>query len=151
MNCYLGMGSNLGDKQEFITKAIDQISLLDDVEVKRISSMIITEPFGKTDQPDFLNCVIEIETNLDPAFLLKKCLEIEDKLGRIRKEKWGPRTIDIDILFYEDRVVSSELLVLPHPQLHKREFVLTSLNELCPDLVHPILQKKIKDIFMELK
>lgn len=151
MYCYLGLGSNLGDKLEFITKAIKQISRLKNVEITRTSSMITTAPYGKTDQPDFLNCVIKLETDLKPEDLLKKCLHIENQLGRIRKEKWGPRTIDIDILLYEDNIINSELLVLPHPQLHKREFVLTSLNELCPNLVHPILNKKIKDIFMELK
>ena len=151
MYCYLGLGSNLGDKHEYITKAINSISKLKNIELKKISSMITTKPYGKTDQPDFLNCVIEINTALLPEELLKKCLDIENQLGRIRNEKWGPRTIDIDLLFYENKIINTELLVLPHPKLHKREFVLTSLNELCPDLVHPILNKKIKDIFMELK
>ena len=151
MYCYLGLGSNLGDKLEFITEAIDQISKLKSVEIVRTSSMITTKPYGKTDQPDFINCVIELDTDLLPEELLKKCLYIENQLGRIRNEKWGPRTIDIDLLFYEDTILKSELLVLPHPELHKREFVLISLNELCPELVHPVLNKKIKDIFMELK
>lgn len=151
MYCYLGLGSNLGDKHEYITKAINSISKLKNIEIKKISSMITTKPYGKTDQPDFLNCVIELDTDILPEELLKKCLDIENQLGRIRNEKWGPRTIDIDLLFYEDKIINTELLVLPHPQLHKREFVLTSLNELCPDLVHPILNKKIEDIFMELK
>ncbi len=151
MNCYLGLGSNLGNKQKYITDAIDQISLLENTEVKRASTLITTAPYGKVDQPEFLNCVIEIKTSLDPKLLLKKCLEIEDQLGRIREEKWGPRTIDIDLLICEDKIINSELLVLPHPELHKREFVLISLNELCPELVHPVLKEKIKDIFMEIK
>ena len=151
MYCYLGLGSNLGDKLEYITKAINQISKLKNVEIKRTSSMIITKPYGKTDQPDFINCVIELNTDLLPEKLLKKCLYIENQLDRIRDEKWGPRTIDIDMLFYEGEIINTELLVLPHPQLHKREFVLISLNELCPDLIHPILKKKIEDLFVELK
>lgn len=151
MYCYLGLGSNLGDKLEFITNAINQISKFKNTEIIKTSSMITTKPYGKTDQPDFINCIIELDTEILPDELLKKCLDIENQLGRIRKEKWGPRTIDIDLLFYEDKVIDTELLVLPHPQLHKREFVLTSLNELCPDLVHPVLNKKIIDIFMELK
>ncbi len=151
MYCYLGLGSNLGNKQNYITKAIKLVSKLENVEITKTSSMIITAPYGKTDQPDFLNCVIELDTDLMPEDLLNKCLHIENQLGRIRKEKWGPRTIDIDILLYEDKIINSDMLVLPHPQLHKREFVLTSLNELCPDLVHPILNKKIKNILMELK
>ncbi|MDP8203601.1 MAG: 2-amino-4-hydroxy-6-hydroxymethyldihydropteridine diphosphokinase [Candidatus Tenebribacter mawsonii] len=151
MNCYLGLGSNLGDKKKHITKAITQISLLENVEVLRTSTFITTAPYGKTDQPYFLNCVIELNTNLEPEILLKKCLEIEDQLGRIRKEKWGPRTIDIDMLIYGNKVINSEILILPHPELHKREFVLTSLNELCPNLFHPILKKKITELFMEIK
>ena len=151
MYCYLGLGSNLDDKQNYINQAIKQISILNDVEIIRTSSMIITAPYGKIDQPDFLNCVIKLETNLLPENLLKKCLYIENQLGRIRNEKWGPRTIDIDLLFYEDKIINSKELVLPHPELHKRNFVLTSLNELCPDLIHPILKKTIKEIFMELK
>ena len=151
MYCYLGLGSNLGDKHEFITKAINQISKFKNTEITRTSSMITTKPYGKTDQPDFLNCIIELDTDILPEELLKKCLDIENQLGRIRNEKWGPRTIDIDLLFYEDKIINTKLLVLPHPELHKREFVLTSLNELCPNLVHPVLNKKIKDIFVELK
>ena len=151
MHCYLGLGSNLGDKQKHITEAISKISKLKSVEITKTSSIIATKPYGKTDQPDFLNCVIETDTNLLPEDFLEKCLNIENQLGRIRKDKWGPRTIDIDLLFYGDKIINTELLVLPHPELHKRKFVLTSLNELCPDLVHPILNKKIKDIFVELK
>jgi len=151
MYCYLGLGSNLGNKQNYITNAIKYISELENVEIKKTSSIITTKPYGKIDQPDFLNCVVELNTNILPEELLKKCLNIENQLGRSRKGKWGPRTIDIDMLFYEDKIMNTKLLVLPHPELHKREFVLISLNELCPDLVHPILKKKIKDIFLELK
>ncbi len=151
MHCYLGLGSNLGDKQGYITKAIQKISSLKNVETLRTSKVITTLPFGKTDQPDFLNCVIKVKTSLKPEVLMQKCFDIENQLGRVREEKWGPRTIDIDMLFYEDMVINSKLLVLPHPELHKREFVLTSLYELCPDLIHPVLKKTIKNIFLELK
>lgn len=151
MYCYLGLGSNLGNKQNYITNAIKYISELENVEIKKTSSIITTKPYGKIDQPDFLNCVVELNTNILPEELLKKCLNIENQLGRSRKGKWGPRTIDIDMLFYEDKIMNTKLLVLPHPELHKREFVLISLSELCPDLIHPIINKKIKDIFLELK
>jgi len=113
--------------------------------------VITTLPFGKIDQPDFLNCVIKVKTSLKPEVLMQKCFDIENQLGRVKEEKWGPRTIDIDMLFYEDMVIKTKLLVLPHPELHKREFVLTSLNELCPDFIHPVLKKTIKNIFLELK
>jgi len=151
MICYLGLGSNLGDKRNYINKAKEMISSLDNVNLLRSSSVIQTEPYGKTDQPEFLNCVVEVETELEPTQLLLKCLDIEDQLGRTRIEKWGPRTIDIDMLFYEELIINSELLTLPHPEIHKREFVLRSLDELCPDFVHPILQKNINNIFMEFK
>jgi len=151
MICYLGLGSNLGDKRNYINKAKEMISSLDNVNLLRSSSVIQTEPYGKTDQPEFLNCVVEVETELEPTQLLLKCLDIEDQLGRTRIEKWGPRTIDIDMLFYEELIINSELLTLPHPEIHKREFVLRSLDELCPDFVHPILKKNINNIFMEFK
>ena len=151
MYCYLGLGSNLGNKQNNINETIKRLFQLKNVEIVRTSSIITTEPYGKIDQPDFLNCVIELDTDLLPKELLKKCLDIENQLGRIRVEKWGPRTIDIDLLFYGNKIMDTKLLVLPHPELHKRKFVLISLNELCPDLIHPILKKKIKDIFLELK
>jgi len=151
MYCYLGLGSNLGDKQSYINKAIQKISILENVDTIRTSKIITTSPYGKTDQPDFQNCVIKIKTSLQPEDLLQKCLDIENQLGRVRREKWGPRTIDIDMLLYEDMILYSKLLTLPHPELHKREFVLTSLNELCPDLIHPVLNKKIKNILLELK
>ncbi len=151
MYCYLGLGTNLGDKQGYITKAIQKISSLENVETLRTSKVITTLPFGKIDQPDFLNCVIKVKTSLKPEVLMQKCFDIENQLGRVKEEKWGPRTIDIDMLFYEDMVIKTKLLVLPHPELHKREFVLTSLNELCPDFIHPVLKKTIKNIFLELK
>ena len=84
---------------------------MESTEVKRTSTLIATEPYGKIDQPDFLNCVIEVETNLEPKLLLKKCLEIEDQLGRVRDEKWGPRTIDIDLLLCEDNIINSKCFI----------------------------------------
>ena len=151
MYCYLGLGSNLGEKQKYIKKAIEQISNLEFVEIIRTSSIIETKPYGKIDQPDFLNCVVELQTELTPENLLKKCLDIENRLGRVRKEKWGPRTIDIDLLLYENVVMNTKTLILPHPELHKRKFVLESLNELCPNLMHPIIKKNIKEIYLESK
>ncbi|MCF7858199.1 MAG: 2-amino-4-hydroxy-6-hydroxymethyldihydropteridine diphosphokinase [Candidatus Cloacimonetes bacterium] len=151
MSCYLGIGSNLGKKAVNIRKAIDLISKLPKLKVIRTSTIITTKPFGKINQPDFKNCVLELKTEVSPTSLLKRCLEIEEQLGRIRKEKWGPRIIDIDILLYNDEVIKTKSLILPHPGLHKREFVLISLNELCPDLIHPILKKSIKDFYREIK
>jgi 2-amino-4-hydroxy-6-hydroxymethyldihydropteridine diphosphokinase len=113
--------------------------------------MIETKPYGNIDQPDFINCVIKIDTDITAENLLSKCLTFENELGRKRNEKWGPRTIDIDVLFYGKTIVNLEQLTIPHPDMHNREFVLRSLNEICPDFVHPVINKKIKEIYLELK
>ena len=151
MICYLGLGSNLGNREENIKNAISKLSSNPEIRIKKRSSMIETKPYGNINQPDFINIVIEIDTNLTSNNLLSKCISIENELGRKRNEKWGQRKIDIDILFYGDTVVTSEQLTIPHPDLHNREFVLKSLNEICPEFIPPILKKKIKKIFMELK
>ncbi|MBC8384025.1 MAG: 2-amino-4-hydroxy-6-hydroxymethyldihydropteridine diphosphokinase [Candidatus Cloacimonetes bacterium] len=144
--CYLGLGSNLGNRENNIRKAMSKIEMIDGITLRKISSIIETKPYGKTDQPDFLNCVVEIETQLASLELLKKIMKIELELGRIRKEKWEARTIDIDILFFGEEIVDLENLKIPHPDIQNRQFVLDSLNEICPDLIHPVIMKKIKDI-----
>ena len=147
--CYLGLGSNLGNRLINIQKAISKLKSNDKIRVIKISSIKDTKPWGNKDQPDFLNCILEIETSLDPIKLLKTCFIIETMVGRFRNEKWEPRIIDIDILFYGNEIVDEENLIIPHPLIHKREFVLGSLNEICPDLVHPILKESITNIFKE--
>jgi len=144
--CYLGLGSNFGNKLENIQKAISKLKDYDKIKILEISTIMETKPYGNTEQPDFLNCVLEIETTFDPEKLLKTCLEIETEMGRIRNKKWEPRIIDIDILFFGNEVIDEENLKIPHPFIHKRRFILESLNEICPDFVHPILKKKMKDI-----
>ncbi len=151
MICYLGLGANLGNREENIKKAISRLSSDSEILIKKRSSMIETKPYGKFDQPDFINSVIEIDTDITAENLLSKCLTVENELGRKRNEKWGPRTIDIDILFYNDHIINSQNLTIPHPDLHNRKFVLCSLNEICPDFIHPVINKKIKEIYLELK
>lgn len=151
MICYLGLGSNLGERYELIQSAIEKINTIQNVNTLERSSLIETEPYGKTDQPDFINCVIKINTGLSSLELLKRCLKIEDELGRLRSEKWGARTIDIDILFYGDKIIKKKRLEIPHPGIAKRRFVLRSLNEICPEFVHPVLQTKIKTLYKEIK
>lgn len=146
---YLGLGSNLGNREVFISKALSDLSLK--VKIIKNSEIIETKPYGNVNQPDFLNCVTEIETELNPLELLKICTEIEKKLGRKRSQKWASRTIDIDILFYGNETFQSDELTIPHPEIQKRKFVLKSLNEICPDFVHPILNKKISQILLECK
>ena len=136
---YLGLGSNLGDKIVNINKACDYIS----TEVGTIislSSLYQTQAWGNINQDDFLNQVIRLYSDLEPTFLLKTILNIETKIGRIRAEKWAPRIIDIDLLYYGKYVIDREELTIPHPELTERRFVLTPLAELSPDFQHPIFK-----------
>jgi 2-amino-4-hydroxy-6-hydroxymethyldihydropteridine diphosphokinase len=137
---YIGLGSNLGDRRAMIADALERL------HPTRVSSVVETEPWGKTDQPRFLNAVAEIETDLEPSALLDRLLELERGLGRVRREKWGPRTIDLDLLLYGDRQVSSDSLSVPHPRLHERRFVLEGLAELCPDRNVPGLDRTVREL-----
>jgi 2-amino-4-hydroxy-6-hydroxymethyldihydropteridine diphosphokinase len=129
---YVGLGANLGDREASIRKAGELIG------ARRLSTIIETEPWGITDQPDFLNAVAEIETDIGPGPLLDRLLEVERELGRVRDgTRWGPRTIDLDLLLYGAQTSGSAALELPHPRLHERLFVLVPLAELAPDLVVP--------------
>ena len=126
---FLGLGTNLGDRNQNLTNAINLISQQIG-NVTKQSSKHETKAWGKTDQPNFLNMVIKIETKLTPHFLLEKCLSIENEIGRVRKEKWGPRLIDIDILYYNDLVIDEENLKIPHPFINERDFVLKPFKEI---------------------
>lgn len=137
---YIGLGSNLGDRGAMIARALEQL------HPRRVSTIVETEPWGVADQPRFLNAVAEIETDLAPAELLDRLLDVERGLGRVRKEKWGPRTIDLDLLLYGDRQVASEALSVPHPRLHERRFVLEGLAELCPDRTVPGLGRTVRQL-----
>jgi 2-amino-4-hydroxy-6-hydroxymethyldihydropteridine diphosphokinase len=137
---YVGLGSNLGDRRAMIAGALEAL------KPRRVSSVIETEPWGRADQPRFLNAVAELETELPPDDLLRKLLDVECGLGRIRRERWGPRTIDLDLLLYGDRELSSEGLVIPHPRLRERRFVLEGLLELCPDAPVPGLGRTVRQL-----
>lgn len=130
----LGLGSNIGDRENNIINAIRKLESTGKITIKRYSSLYSTEPVGVHDQPEFLNAVIEIDTNLSPWELLTCCLNVENLMGRIRNERWGPRNIDIDILIYHDVVISSQALCLPHPYLHERNFVLIPLSEIVGEI-----------------
>ena len=134
---YIGLGSNLGDRRAMIDGALERL------RPRRVSTIVETEPWGVADQPRFLNAVAEIETDLEPAELLDRLLDVERGLGRVRREKWGPRTIDLDLLLYGDRQVASDTLSVPHPRLHERKFVLEGLAELCPDRTVPGLGRTV--------
>jgi len=134
---YLGLGSNRGDRQANLDRARGCIAAVEGINITRISSLYLTAPWGKTDQEEFLNQVIEIETELEPLQLLRKLQEIEIKLGRQRYEPWGPRVIDLDVLLYGRESMTSQELTIPHPFMSQRLFVLVPLLEIAPQLVFP--------------
>jgi 2-amino-4-hydroxy-6-hydroxymethyldihydropteridine diphosphokinase len=142
---FLGLGTNLGDKLQNLTEALQHIRK-DIGEVIRTSSIYETEAWGVINQDNYYNIVVEINTALFPLELLRKILAIELSMGRIRNKKWDSRIIDIDILFYENYFVSTESLVIPHPFLEKRNFVLEPLNELMSDFLHPKYRKTISEL-----
>jgi 2-amino-4-hydroxy-6-hydroxymethyldihydropteridine diphosphokinase len=128
-HAYLALGSNLGDRLAMLQRAVDLLDTRPGIDVVRSSRVYETEPIGPP-QPSYLNAVVEVRTDLEPVDLLKECLAIEDELGRVRAERWGPRTIDIDVLTYGTREISEPDLVVPHPRMHERVFVLIPLSDL---------------------
>ncbi|MDO8525703.1 MAG: 2-amino-4-hydroxy-6-hydroxymethyldihydropteridine diphosphokinase [Candidatus Omnitrophota bacterium] len=128
--CYIGIGSNIGDRERFIAAAIMELKSAQGIEFKRVSSIYETDPVSDIPQGKFLNGVIEIETSLEPKALLKELNDIEDRLDRDRTVKNAPRTIDLDILYYGDDLIEEDGLIIPHPRITEREFVLKGLREL---------------------
>ena len=141
---YLGLGSNMGNRQDNLDEAFDFLSQR--LRVKKVSSVYDTEPVGNIEQPRFLNLVCQVYTRLAPTELLTLAKGIEDKLGRALSKSNAPRPIDIDILFYGDQVIETPELVIPHPRLAERAFVLIPLAEIAPDLRHPVSGKTIKEL-----
>ena len=142
---HIALGSNLGDKEANLRRALE---LLDErgVEVVKVSTFICTEPYGVTDQPQFLNAVCQVRTSLEPVALLHTLLGIEQEMGRVRLRHWGERNIDLDLLLYEDVVMDTPELKLPHPDIQNRDFVLLPLFEIAPELIHPVLRKNIREL-----
>jgi len=132
---YLGLGSNVGEKHTYLSDALSLLEKEGDITVFKRSHIYKTAPWGYQKQDWFLNAVVSVKTSLDPFMLLDRCLEIEQMLGRIREIRWGPRTLDLDILDYQQETINSERLVLPHPLAHQRGFVLIPLCEIAPELV----------------
>jgi 2-amino-4-hydroxy-6-hydroxymethyldihydropteridine diphosphokinase len=134
---FIGIGSNMGKPAEACREAVEKVSEFPGVRLLRYSSLYRTEPVGYQDQPSFINAVAEIRTVLAPRQLFDALKEIERRMGRTEGPKWGPRLIDLDILFYGQEVIQEEGLVIPHPELHRRAFVLVPLCELAPYVIHP--------------
>ena len=147
---YLGIGSNLGDREGNLKFAIEQLGKDDFINVKQVSAFINTEPYGPVEQPDFLNGVVEIETIYSPEELLHVVNDIEKEAKRERLVHWGPRTLDIDILLFDEEIIRSKDLIIPHREMHKRMFVLEPFKEIAPDVIHPVYRKTIEDLYDEL-
>jgi 2-amino-4-hydroxy-6-hydroxymethyldihydropteridine diphosphokinase len=148
---YAGLGSNLGDKRENIIKAIDRLDAYKEICVKEESGFYNTAPVGGPLQPDYVNCVIGLETEIDPQTLLKEFKKIEIELGRKPGVRWGPRAVDIDILLYGDRIVDDYNLKIPHERMHERVFVLEPLCEISPNIKHPVSGISISELLEKLK
>jgi len=146
---YIGIGSNLGNRKQNCEKAI---SLLTEnrITVLKRSTMLETEPWGIKDQPKFINMAIKIDTILEPEDLLNLLKEIESAVGRTQTFRWGPRIIDIDILLYDNLILNTNNVQIPHPGIKDRDFVLRPLAEIAPDKIHPVFRKSIKELLSEL-
>ncbi len=150
---FLSLGSNIGDRAATISQAVSLLSMSDKINIIKTSSFYETEPWANKNQGWFVNAAIAIDTDFSAMELLKYCQSVEAELGRIRKqgEKWGERTLDIDILMYDDKIISNgSILTIPHPLMHLRAFVLVPMLEVKPDLVHPVFNKTISELYDEL-
>jgi 2-amino-4-hydroxy-6-hydroxymethyldihydropteridine diphosphokinase len=147
---YIAFGSNMGNRKETILAAMEKMREKG-MNFLKISTFYETKPYGVTEQDDFMNCVAQIETELNPMSLLDTLLSIERSLGRTREKRWGPRTIDLDIIFYDKKIVNFADLIIPHPDMQNRLFVLEPLSEIAPDYVHPSLHKSVNEMLKALK
>ena len=148
---YIGFGSNIGDRLAHIQNALDTLSKTEGITLKEISSIYKTAPVGYEEQAQFLNGVAAIQTTLSPLSLLHTLKDIETVIGRKHRIHWGPREIDLDILIYGDLRIQTEKLVIPHPEMHLRGFVLVPLAEIASDLVHPVFQESIQTLLNRLE
>nr|WP_295970476.1 2-amino-4-hydroxy-6-hydroxymethyldihydropteridine diphosphokinase [uncultured Bacillus sp.] len=147
---FLSLGSNIGHRSGYLESAINNLEQRYPVTVVNVSSIYETDPVGYEDQDLFLNMVIQVKTDLSPFELLDACMEIEKLLGRKREIRWGPRTIDLDILLYSDENIVSERLIVPHPRLHERSFVVIPLLEICPNITLTTSHKPLCELANEL-
>ena len=147
---YIGLGSNLGDREASIRGALKMLAEIEHIELVRVSDLIETAPLGGSDQPNYLNAVARIETTLDAEDLHKKLTDIETSLGRVRDQKWSSRVIDLDLLLFGSEIINTTNLTVPHPQMHLRSFVLSGLCRLNSELLHPILKEPVNELAARL-
>ena len=148
---YIALGSNIGDSEAYLKEAIDKLDHLSTSRVEKVSSFLVTAPYGVTDQPDFLNGCLKLQTLLYPGELLRELNRIEQEAGRERIIHWGPRTLDLDIIFYDDLICEEDDLCIPHIEMHKRCFVLKPLEEIAPYKRHPVTGKTVREMLGELE
>ena len=148
---YIALGSNIGDSEAYLKEAIDKLDHLPTSRVEKVSSFLVTAPYGVTDQPDFLNGCLKLQTLLYPEELLWELNRIEQEAGRERIIHWGPRTLDLDIIFYDDLICEEDDLCIPHIEMHKRSFVLKPLEEIAPYKRHPVTGKTVREMLGELE
>jgi 2-amino-4-hydroxy-6-hydroxymethyldihydropteridine diphosphokinase len=147
---YLGLGANLGDPPRQLREALKRLNEADEVEVSRVSAFYRNPPLGPENQPWYVNAVARVRTRLGPEELLQLLQQIETAMGRLRGEHWGPRVIDLDLLLYNWEVILTPGLVVPHPEMHRRSFVLAPLAEIAPRAWHPVLDKDAGELLAEL-
>jgi 2-amino-4-hydroxy-6-hydroxymethyldihydropteridine diphosphokinase len=147
---YIGLGANIGEPRQQLTEALALLTATEEVEVVKVSSFYLNPPLGPPDQPWYVNTVAQLRTRLSPEDLLRVLHRIERDLGRVRREHWGPRLIDLDLLLYNGEIISGPNLWLPHPEMHRRSFVLAPLAEIAPQAWHPALEKTAAKLLEEL-
>lgn len=147
---YISIGSNIGEKSKNIEESIERIKSVKEIKVSKVSKLIQTAPWGFEEQDEFVNGVIEIKTTLSPKELIRTLLKIELDMKRERVLRWGPRIIDLDVIFYDNLTSSDEEIILPHPRMEERSFVLEPLNEIAPYMLHPIRNKRVFELLRDL-
>ena len=148
---YIAIGSNIGNREAYLNFAVSELDNTRGCSVIRVSGFVETKPYGNTEQDDFLNGCLEMETLLTPHELLEVMHEVEDKAGRIRDVRWGPRTLDLDIIFYDALIMSDNVLRIPHAEAHKRDFVLIPLSEIAENMLHPVYLKTVTELLDEIR